>query len=210
MKKILLGIVVITLLLITFFQYKKYRRFNPPSNYEYAISADIDVNYHDQAMVNEYYQNAVEIGAFARMKWTSESIDVRFPDDDSMEEVNASKYYNRLLSRTQFIEEKLKRSAELKGTGLSNDQVRLVESGVPVSLLDLMENKDAITVLSIGDQSRFVWELQKRLIARGYEHQLDGVFGIATQNALLTFQNDQGIYPSGAMNDEVFALLFVE
>ena len=210
MKKIFLGLIAITLILITFFQYRNYQRFNPPVDYEYGISDGIDVDYHDATLVTEYFSKAIEIGEFARRKWRNESIDVRFPDQDSEVEMNAAKYYNQLKARTLLLEKKLSNSFNLKKDGFSNEDVQAVEGGVPIILINARVNKDAIVILRIGDQSEHVWKLQERLIEKGYPHQLDGLFGIDTQNALTSYQTDQGIYPSGAMNEEAFALLFLK
>ena len=64
MKKLLIIVLIITLPLIAFFQYKGYRRFHPPVDYEYVISNEIDINYYDQGLVEEYYTKAIEVGSF--------------------------------------------------------------------------------------------------------------------------------------------------
>lgn len=209
MKKLLFGIIIIGLPLIVFFQYKNYTRFNPPVDYEYTISTDIDANYHNQDLVSEYFSKAVEIGSFARLRWRNEAIDVRFPDQNSEVELNASKYYNRLVSRVQQIEQKLIQSANLKSKGLSNTDVLVVESGVPVAEVKFVNDRQAILNLKVGDRGRLVWELQKRLNSHGYEHEIDGVFGVATQNALVTFQNHNTLYPSGTMDIDVYNAIFL-
>lgn len=209
MKKLLVGIIIIGLPLIVFFQYKNYKRFNPPTSYEYKLSSEIDVNYHDASLVDEYYQKGVEVGSFARLRWRNESIDVRFPDQNSELELNAAKYYNQLLARVQLLETKLKYSSHLKSRGFSSEDVKAVESGIPVEEVKFVNDKASILSLKLGDRGRLVWELQKRLNSHGYEHQLDGVFGGATQNALVTFQNDNQLYPSGAMDIDVYNAIFL-
>lgn len=209
MKKLLFGIIIIGLPLIVFFQYKNYKRFSPPTNYEYSISRGIDANYYDQDLISEYYSKAIEIGSFARLKWRNESIDVRFPDQDSEVELNASKYYNQLMSRVQRIEQKLILSANLKSKGLNNADIIAVESGVPEAEVKFVSDRQSILRLKLGDRGRLVWELQKRLNTHGYEHQLDGVFGGATQNALVAFQNANKLYPSGAMDVDVYNAIFL-
>lgn len=209
MKKILFGIIAISLVLITYFQYTNWKRFNPPVDYSYAISDEIDVNYYNSSEVMEYFEKANEIGAFARQNWSSNEIDVRFPNEASIDEVNAAKYYNQLISRVSFLEQKLKNSITLKSEGFSNADIEIIESGYPKMLLKSGIDRNSMSALQIGDQSRFVWYLQQKLIEKGYPHQLDGLFGTDTQNALTTYQNDQGLYPSGAMNTEVFDKLFL-
>ncbi|MEQ9404812.1 MAG: peptidoglycan-binding domain-containing protein [Cyclobacteriaceae bacterium] len=210
MKRILFVVIIITLPLIAYFQYKKYTRFNPPSQLEYVIADNIDVNYHNQSLVSEYYRNAVEIGAFARSKWSNESIDVRFPDQNDLVQVNAAKYYNQLVARTKELEVRLQNAAVLKSKGYSNNDIIKAESGIPSDLIESKIDRTTMEVLRIGDRNRFVWKLQEKLISKGYPHLLDGLFGTDTQNALIRYQNDQGLFPSGAMNPEVFDELFLK
>lgn len=210
MKKLLIVILVITLPLITFFQFKNYRRFHPPVNYEYAISEAIDPNYHDQAMLDEYYTKAIEIGAFSRTQWRNSGLDVRFPNADRVAEVNAAKYYNQLLSRVNLLEDRLEASSKLKNEGLNNDEISLIEQGYSKKEIAWLGEVENILNVQFGDQSEYVWNVQKRLISKGYDHALDGLFGIDTQNAILSFQNDNGIYPSGLIGRSTFDLLFLE
>ena len=208
MKKLLIIVLIITLPLIAFFQYKNYRRFHPPVDYAYVTSDEIDVNYHRAELVDEYYAKAIEIGAFARLQWRNSSIDVRFPNEDSQNAINASKYYNQLIARVKSLESKLTNSSRLKKEGLSNSEIKLIELGYATGDLTALENKDEIIQITFGDQSRFVWKVQKQLISKGYDHALDGLFGIDTQNAIISFQQDNQMYPSGTLDEETFDLLF--
>ena len=210
MKKLLLLVVIVTLPIIAFFQFKNYRRFHPPVAYEYEISANIDVNYHDYSLVEDYYKNAVEIGAFARLQWRNEGIDVRFPSQDVTAELNAAARYNQLIARTQFIEKTLITSAQLKADGFSNDDIKHIEAGVPETFVKWMVNKSEIIQISFGDQSQYVWLVQRKLIEKGYDHALDGLFGTDTQDAITTFQQDNQLYPAGSLDEQTFVKLFLE
>lgn len=210
MKKLVFIVIIVTLPVMAFFQFQNYRRFNPPVAYEYAISENIDVNYHDQNLVDEYFEKAIEIGAFARLKWRNEGLDVRFPNAGNQADVNAAKYWNELVARVRLLEGKLEQSSNLKTQGLTNEEIRIVESGFQVANLSLLQDQQNIQAIQVGDQSRFVWMVQKRLIDKGYEHVLDGLFGDDTQNAILSFQRDQNIYPEGLINEETFELLFLK
>lgn len=210
MKKLVFIVIIVALPIIAFFQFQDYRRFNPPIAYEYAISEGVDINYHDQKMVDEYFSKAVEIGAFARLQWRNEGMDVRFPDTQNQAEVNAAKYWNVLVARVKLLEQKLESSNNLKKQGYTNQEVRIVESGFQIANLPLLKDQENIQGIRVGDQSRFVWMVQQRLIARGYEHALDGLFGEDTRNAITSFQSDQNIYPEGLINEETFELLFLK
>ncbi|MDW3191197.1 MAG: peptidoglycan-binding domain-containing protein [Cytophagales bacterium] len=210
MKKLVFIVIIVTLPLIAFFQFQNFRRFNPPVAYEYAISDEVDVNYYNQELVDEYFAKAVEIGAFARLKWRNEGLDVRFPDEGNQADVNAASYWNELTARVQLLERKLIFSNTLKATGHTNQEVRIAESGFEVANLDLLKDQEGIQGIQVGGQSRYVWMVQKQLIKKGYEHELDGLFGDDTQNAIISFQTDQGIYPEGLINEETFELLFLK
>lgn len=209
MKRLLLIVLIITLPLIAFFQYKNYRRFHPPVDYEFAISDAIDADYHDQSMVDEYFVKAVEIGSFARTQWRNSDIDVRFPSEDVVAEVNAAKYYNQLVSRVNYLQSRLIASQELKSEGFNNEDIKLMEAGYTKDQLKWINTKINLILIAFGDQSNAVWNVQKQLISKGYEHRLDGLFGIDTQNAIISFQQDNQIYPSGTLNEETFELLFL-
>lgn len=210
MKKLALLVLIISLPLIGFFQYKNYRRFHPPSDYEYSISSTIDNDYHNQAMVEEYYTKVVEIGAFARAQWNANGIDVRFPQSEIVEEKNASAYYNRLLSRTSYLESKLENSRLLKEEGLSNEDIQLIEGGYRKEDLIWLNSKQGILEIAFGDRSEYVWQVQKKLISKGYVHRLDGLFGTDTQNAIISFQQDHELFASGDITESTFAKLFAE
>lgn len=208
MKKLLFVIVIVTLPLIAFFQYKEYRRFNPPTAYEYLVSSEIDVNYHDYSMVDEYYNKSVEVGAFARSKWRNEGIDVLYPDQEVQAEVNAAAHYNQMLSRIRNIEAKLIKSEGYKKDGFSNEEVQMIESGIPQDLVRYVSD-GGMMELTLGDRGQGVYLLQKKLITKGYDHNLDGVFGLDTQSAIRNFQSDNDLYTSGILDKITFVSLFL-
>lgn len=210
MKKVLIGVVIVTLPLIAFFQFQNWRRFHPAEAYEYAVSDAIDVHYHHAGEVQEYFTLAVEIGSFARQKWSNEGIDVRFPAEGDIAATNAAAHYNQMMSRVQYLEQKLVKSAELKKKGYDNASIVVIEEGLQPEKVKFEKHRAAISSLKIGDRSEHVFQLQKRLIALGYPHPLDGVFGTETQAALTSYQEAQSVFPSGEMNETCFELLFLK
>ncbi len=206
MKKIFFGVLIVTLPILVFFQYNNYKRFHPPTNYEYLKSESIDIYYHDAKVVEEYFEKIVSISAFARRKWRNEGIDVRFPDD-SEKEKNVANLYNFMLSRVKEIETILEKSAKLKEEGFDNEQIIQMEKGISKTTLKWTLQKTPMLNAVLGDRGEHIWNIQKLLIGKGYEHNLDGVFGMDTQNALLAFQRDNQIYPSGIISETTFNLL---
>jgi hypothetical protein len=210
MKKLLAIIFIIGIPLLVFFQYQNYRRFHPPVNYEHPISDSIDVNYHDQALVKEYFTNAVELGAFARDQWFNHDIDVRFPDANNTAAKNAAKYYNMLASRTKMLEKKLKQSWIYKMENYSNEEIILIEKGANPDFIKYHVDREDFIGLGRGDNGQAVWDLQKILNSKGFNMPVDGTFGIETENSLKAFQDSLNIFSSGILDEETFEVLFKE
>jgi hypothetical protein len=210
MKKLLFGIIIITLPLIVFFQYKDFKRFNPPTSYEYVVNENLDLNYHNYALVEEYFAKVVEISAYARKQWRNEGVDVRFPDQYSQTELNIAKYYNELLSRVQWLEAKLLESKQWKVKGYSNDDIQKIESGISPEMIKWLTEKEQLINTVLGDTGEYVWILQKQLVSKGFDHPFDGVFGSETKNALISFQEKNNLYPSGQMSERTFKALFLK
>lgn len=62
--------------------------------------------------------------------------------------------------------------------------------------------------LEFGDRGSGVFDLQQRLIELGYlKEQPTGVFGILTQDAVLNFQNDNGLLVDGVVGDTTWDVL---
>ncbi|MEL6939659.1 MAG: peptidoglycan-binding protein [Cyanobacteria bacterium J06598_1] len=78
----------------------------------------------------------------------------------------------------------------------------------PPVLVAQSQSITAANVLSIGSRGRAVTALQNRLQETGYyDGSIDGLYGLGTQQAVLAFQEDQGLEPSGRLDDETWAAL---
>ncbi len=201
MKRLALLILSITLPILTYFQYQKYRRFNPPVNYEYPLSDSIDTNYHDPVTLQQYYQNVYEIGSFARSQWHHQGTDVRFPEDDDPEAKQASQYYQQLLSTTAQLEDQLIASQRLKDAGFDNQAIaRIEQEGWSPQNYRLAQQQSLIG-LKKGSKGSDVWNLQKLLVNKGYDIPVDGIFNEVTENAVKDLQQQNGNYPSGIVDE---------
>lgn len=209
MKKIFYLVIIITLPIIAFFQYQDYTRFRPEAEYDFVLSNDVDVNYYDQTLVKEYFNNGVEIGAVARRFWYGSDIDVKFPDE-SIQAQNAAALYNQLIARNTFIQRKLVKSAEYKTSGYSNDQILELENGIDPNKRKLMDQRANYIGLTTGNTSSYAWNVQKQLSSKGYTLPLDGVFLTESDNALKLFQTDNEMFPSGIVDQETFDALFLK
>ena len=119
MKRLLMLIISLSLIVIAYFQYENYQRYRPPFDHSYTASDSIDPNYYDPLLLDQYYRNCYELGAFARRMWFQKGIDVQYPGD-SEEAREASTHYTHLTATTKKMEKLLMYSADLKEQGYDN------------------------------------------------------------------------------------------
>ena len=201
MKRLALLILSITLPILTYFQYQKYRRFNPPVSYDYSRSDSIDTNYHNPVVLQQYYQNVYEIGTFARSQWHNQGTDVRFPNNDDPEAKEASQYYQQLLSTTALLEDRLITSQRLKEEGFSNQAIVRIEQEGWAPQNYRLAQQSGMVGLHKGNKGSEVWDLQKLLVNKGYDIPIDGIFSEVTEGAVKDIQQNTGNYPSGIVNE---------
>ncbi len=200
MKRLAWLIVILAVPIIVYFQYKKHKRFNPPTLYSYPTNDSIDVQYFDPSIVLQYYKNVYTIESVSRQLWYEKGIDIRFPDltiEGSRSELD---YYTSLWATTKILEKQLINSTRLKSQGLNNIDIRrIVVEGVMPSTINL-DRWRMLENLKQGNEGQPVWELQKLLIDKGYELPFDGVFGLETYDQLIEFQKSKGLIPSGIVD----------
>ncbi|MEO0897414.1 MAG: peptidoglycan-binding domain-containing protein [Bacteroidota bacterium] len=208
MKNLFYLVIIICLPLIAFFQFQNWRKFNPPSEYTEAISAEIDPNYHDQDLLLSYYENLQNAATYARYCWKEFRVDVKSEQPHSPKHETYIKTYNQYLTQAQLAKQKLTLSAQLKARGFSNENIKSIEENgelVPASIQNSMLNK---TIAKEGDRNALIFDVQKKLVERGYEMPLDGFFKTETLDALIKFQTESGIFPSGEIDTETLKKLF--
>lgn len=201
MKRLALLIVIVTLPIIAYYQYQKYRRFNPPTEYSYVANDSIDVHYHNPVVLQNYYKNIYEIGAFARRMWHNEHIDVRFPNQNNTEAESAAHYYQQLLQTTAYLEDQLIHSQRLKDEGFTNQDIKIMEAEGLSPLSFYILKHQSLIGLERGEENALVWQLQQLLRKRGHDIPLDGIFNKITEQALKDFQQSQNLYPSGQVDE---------
>ncbi len=204
MKKILIALVIIFLSSILIFQYKNYKKYNPPSYFNYTTNDSIDINYYDPIIVQHYFENTYQLGSFARQLWFNKGIDINFLDESKDNSRDALNYYKTLIATTHILERKLIKSYKLKETGFANNEIkRIIETGTSAAEIhyqQAIESALYLNNLRMGDTGQDVWALQKLLIAKGYDIPKDGNFGNETQNAIIDFQKGKDLYSSGAID----------
>lgn len=188
-------------------QYLKDRRFNPPSAYDYPISSEIDKDFYDPTVVQQYYKLAYDVGSYARSLWFNDGIDVRMMDRENYEATQAIDYWNTLKSTVDQLQDKLEYSKSLRNQGYSKEQVRLMME-MNLTPEDIkFENHRSLIGLSVGQSGSKVWDLQKMLNTKGDSIPVDGIFNVVTRQRLVEFQKQNNLYPSGAVDEKTLKAL---
>lgn len=211
MKRLFYLIVIIVLPILLFFQWKKYRRFNPPMEYSYPVNDSIDANYHDPGLVLTYYQAAEATGSYARYCWRKERIDVRYPNLDNPKEATAARTYQQHVATTQSLERKLLQSAKWKAQGMSNKEIQVMEgTGMNPTQLSYANILGDTGVVRLGAEGAGVWHIQRLLIQKGFEIRLDGIFDQETLAALNAFQLQDSLRQTYGVDQNVLQALMNE
>ncbi len=210
MKQIIIFLLVVIVFILGFNLYRDYKRFHAPGS-DYVASKAIDKNYHDKAVVQQYYQTVEELNSYVRMQWASEGVDVRNPEDDDQETKDGVAGYNRILGNVKMLENKLVSSAEMKHKGLAdNDVIDFEQSGYSGKDYDVFLKNNYVVktfmanpekyAMKVGDYGSFVYELQKLLVKKGYNIPVDGLFRDITFNAVYAFEKKNGLFPDGKLD----------
>lgn len=206
MKKLAYLVIIVSLPVLLYFQYRSYTRFNPPEQFGFVASDSIDVNFYNPQLLKEYYKLRFEIPAFARQQWSENGVDVRYPNS-SEEAQKATEYYTNLLATAHLIEDKLKQSFLLKQKGFNNADIKkMQEQGLTAESYKLYNWQDLVGAAK-GDENSAVWELQKLLRKHDHDIPQDGIFDIETENALKALQKEHGHYPSGMVEKITLPIL---
>ncbi len=208
MKRIIVFLFIFFLGSIAFFQYQKYRKFSYPNAYDYVINTqEIDINYHDFALVKEYFETATYLGNFAREQWTNYGIDVLSADMEIPQAKNAAHNYQTMLARVKFLEAKLMYSKKLKQQGFDNDAIAYIEKNGISEKNYALHKLIAGKTFRKGDKDRVIWEIQKLISQKWQPIRIDGVFSDETEQAVKKIQQEKQSYPSGVIDEDFLKLL---
>ena len=210
MKQIIIALLVVILLILGYNLYSNYKRFHPPG-LDYGCNKKIDLKYHDQSILMNYYQATEELNGYVRTAWTNNDVDVRNPkgkDDDTKAIVTG---YFKKLAAIKFYEDRLVQSAKMKSEGLNDkDVIAFEESGFSGKdydefikrkyLMDTFKSNPEKYSLKVGDYSSFIYELQKVLVKKGCNIPVDGLFRDITFDAVKTFEQKNGLFPDGKVD----------
>jgi len=207
MKQIIIFLLVIILAIIGYNQYRQYQRFSL-KNYEYKISDNIDLDYHDKTVLYRYYEAIEGVNNYIGSQWSTNDIDVRSPEDDDTKTRLAVDTYSQKLAKVKYYESQLEKSKTLKDKGLSNDDIKLFEKeGITLKDKQKSETDAKIKAMLnhhgkfvLGEKDVIIYEIQKLLLAKGINIPLDGVYESMTTNAILEFETKNGLFPDGNMD----------
>lgn len=207
MKQIIIFLLVIILAIIGYNQFKQYQRFSL-KNYEYKISDDIDLNYHDKGTLYKYYEAVEGVNMYIASQWSANRIDVRSPKGDDEETKLAVGAYAKKVAKAKFFEAQLENSKKLKDSGLTNDDIKLFENeGITINEKHKAESDAKMKAmfinngnLQLGERNAFVFELQKLLVKKGFDIPIDGVYQSITVNAITDFEARNSLFPDGKID----------
>lgn len=210
MKQIIITLLLVILAIVGYSQYKTYKRFHSPG-IDYVINDRTDLNYYDQNFLKNYFIAIEDLNAFVRIQWNVYDLDVRNPKEDDNDSKTAFANYSKKLGTVKFYESRLIQSSTLKQKGLKDNDIRLFEEyGYSTDnyleyikeqkLREMYHQNPEKFSLKIGDTNSFVFEIQKRLIQKGFTIPSDGIFKEITENALKKFQEKHKLFPNGKID----------
>lgn len=194
MKQIIIFLLIVILGFIGYNTYSKYKRFSL-TEYEYKIPEGLNLSDAKKSLALDYL-NAVEaVNGYVITQWSANKIDVRNPKNDREATVAAVKEYRTKLANVAYYESLLKQPKS------KNKTKELSEEEVKIQLIKkyFYTNPDQ-NRLNIGDQNALVYEVQRMLNKHGDSIELDGVYQIATFNALRAFEARNGLYADGQLD----------
>jgi murein L,D-transpeptidase YcbB/YkuD len=207
MKKIAIAVVIIVLAVIVCVQYSRLQSLSPPEAYEYTFRDDIDLDYHNPVIVREYFDTGYTVGSFAREMWHNRRLNVRMPNSDNAADRVAVTRYNHLRAYSDSLGARLSRSMSLKKEGFNNIDIAAMEGSSLSPREYRIQQVFGKGTLVRGDKTDGVWELQARLIAKGYVIPHDGYYWSETEIAVKDFQSKNGLSPTGVAYRETLRLL---
>jgi hypothetical protein len=212
MKQIIIVLLTIIAILIGYGKYNQYKRYNTPE-INYQTDTKVDINYYNQETVLNYHEAIEELNSYTKLQWTANSIDVRTPENDNEDTTESLATYAKKLAKVKYYETRLEKSALLKDKGLSNDLIKHLEKkGTDLKTYNeeiAREHKNKLIKnmfttskkIYYGQTSTLVHEVQKLLIKKGFDITADGIYKIATSNAIKTFEAKNNLFSDGLLDE---------
>ena len=215
MKQIIIVLLIIIAALIGYGKYSQYKRYNSPE-VDYKSAKIIDLDYHDQEVVMNYYDAIERLNSYVKTQWTANEIDVRTPENDDEETKLAVSGYAKKLAKVKYYEAILEKSSLLKEKGISNKEIKyLEEKGLDIesqkraSKIQMIKNMfDPSRNILKKEKSVFIYEVQKRLVENGFNIKVDGIYLQETSDAIKSFEENNKLFADGQLDAITIDLLF--
>lgn len=215
MKQLIILLLLIIASLIGYGQYQQYKRFHSPK-IEYKTERKLDLEYYNQDFLINYYKAVEALNNYVKIQWTVNDIDVRAPEDEDTETKIAVATYAKKLGEINYYETKLEQSALLKEKGLSNTEIQfLEETGTDLKTYKHQQEIDKIKSMfddkqkfSYGQTSALIYEIQKKLVANGFDIAIDGIYKVETRTAIKGFEEKNNLFADGLLDILTLDILF--
>lgn len=215
MKQIIILLLIIIASFIGYGKYEQHQRFNTPK-VNYKTDASLDINYYNKDIVYRYYNAIEDLNSFVMLQNSANNIDVRKPEDDDEKTKAAVKIYADKLAKIKYYEAFLAQSNALKQQNLTNADIKDLETkGIALATQNKIQeiNKikslfDANKKINYGQKSALIYEVQKILVAKGFEIKVDGIYKIETQNAIKNFESKNNLFADGELDTLTLDALF--
>ena len=215
MKQIIIFLLVIIAILISYGKYSQYKRYSSPE-IKYKTTKKIDVSYHNQELLMNYYKAVEALNSFVMLQWSVNEIDVRTPEDDDIETKVAIETYAKKLAKVHFYEAILENSTNLKEKGLDNKEIKFLETtGTDFNTHQRKLKSEKIknlfnsnVKLYNGEKNAIIYEVQKELNRKGSNITVDGVYRIETFNAIKAFEEKNNLLADGYLDDLTLEMMF--
>lgn len=192
------------------FKYLNYTKYDNKVGYTFAVNEAIDLNYHNQTLVRQYFENIYRLQTFAQEQWYNFDIDVQTPDHENPQSILASQVFDQMRSEIDYAERLLLQSKKWKEEGFDNTAVEQMEK----SGLSPKAYQQSLTFarveMAINDRGEDIRALQKRLDELGYDIPVTGLFSSITEECILDFQLKHNLFPTGVVDQKTLQLLITD
>jgi len=215
MKQLIILLLLIIAFIIGFGKYQQYQRYNSPK-IDYKTDKKLDLEYYNQEFLMNYYDAIEDLNSYVMMQWSANDIDVRTPEDDDIETKRTADLYAKKMAKINYYEAKLIRSASLKEAGLTNKEIKfLEENGSDLKhykqqqeILKIKSMFVNTTKLSYGQKSALIYEVQKKLVQKGFQIDVDGIYKVQTKTAIQNFEEKNNLFTDGFLDVLTLDALF--
>lgn len=172
-----------------------------------SISDQIDLEYHDEGLLLNYYDLTYSLNALSKKRWFTDLEDITTSKSTQPELVDIQHKYRRKKVLRDRIEAKLIQSKILK-TKKQYDNFDVIQSETrhDYKRPDIHSITHAV-IYERGNKNDGVLLVQNMLSSLGYTLRLDGVYRQETENIVKQYQKDKHLIESGYVDFSTYETL---